>query len=118
MSELTTTQSERTATPRRWGAGLLLWALVPLLLLGVLLALLVVTGAGLGTRTAPPIEELTIDRITLPARDTIVVEVVYYIGGTLLVIAGLTGLSHSVMSGSESRLQHPIHNHTDPHQKR
>ena len=30
MSELTTTQSERTATPRRWGAGLLLWALVPL----------------------------------------------------------------------------------------
>jgi zinc transporter, ZIP family len=75
MSELTTTQSERTATPRRWGAGLLLWALVPLLLLGVLLALLVVTGAGLGTRTAPPIEELTIDRITLPARDAIVVEV-------------------------------------------
>jgi hypothetical protein len=33
------------------------------------LALLVVTGDGLSTRTAPPIEELTIDRITLPARE-------------------------------------------------
>ncbi len=50
-------------------------ALIPLLLLGGLLALLVVTGAGLGERTAPPIEELTIDRISLPARDQLVVEV-------------------------------------------
>jgi zinc transporter ZupT len=52
----------------------LLWALIPLLLLGVLLAMLVITGAGLGARTAPPIEELTIDRITLPAHNQIVVE--------------------------------------------
>jgi ZIP family zinc transporter len=74
MSELTTTQAE-AVTPRRWGAGALLWALIPLLLLGVLLAVLVITGAGLGTRTAPPIEELTVDRITLPAPGQIVVEV-------------------------------------------
>jgi zinc transporter ZupT len=74
MSNLATTPSE-TATPRRWGAGALLWALIPLLLLGVLLAVLVVSGAGLGVRTAPPIEELTIDRITLPAPSQIVVEV-------------------------------------------
>jgi zinc transporter, ZIP family len=52
-----------------------LFALIPLLLLGGLLALLVVTGAGLGARTAPPIEELTIDRISLPAVDQLVVEV-------------------------------------------
>src|SRR5215210_6677075 len=73
MAELTTTQSEVTPQ-RRWGSGTLLWALIPLLLLGVLLAILVVTGAGLGARTAPPIEELTVDRITLPARNQIVVE--------------------------------------------
>jgi zinc transporter, ZIP family len=74
MSEMTTTSSS-AATKRRWGASALLWALIPLLLLGVLLAVLVVTGAGLGARTAPPIEELTIDRITLPAPGQIVVEV-------------------------------------------
>lgn len=73
MSELSTTPPDTTA-PRRWGAGALLWALIPLLLLGVLLAMLVITGAGLGARTAPPIEELTIDRITLPAHNQIVVE--------------------------------------------
>src|SRR5215212_8720217 len=74
MSELTTTPPKERAAPRGWGAGALLWALIPLLLLGALLAFLVVTGAGLGTRTAPPIEELTIDRITLPARNQILVE--------------------------------------------
>jgi zinc transporter, ZIP family len=74
MSELTTTPSEERAAPRSWSAGALLWALIPLLLLGALLGLLVVTGAGLADRTAPPIEELTIDRITLPAHNQIVVE--------------------------------------------
>jgi len=74
MSELTTTPPEERSAPRGWGAGALLWALIPLLLLGALLAMLVVTGAGLGARTAPPIEELTIDRITLPARNQIMVE--------------------------------------------
>lgn len=73
MSEVSTTPPD-TTTPRRWGAGALLWALIPLLLLGVLLAMLVITGAGLGARTAPPIEELTIDRITLPERGQILVE--------------------------------------------
>jgi len=74
MSDFATTPPE-TATPRRWGAGALLWALLPLLLLGVLLAVLVVSGAGLGVRTAPPIEELTVDRIILPTPGQIVVEV-------------------------------------------
>ena len=74
MSEVTTAQPER-AGRSRWGATTVIWALLPLLLLGALLALLVVTGAGLGQRTAPPIEDLTIDRITLPAPGQIVVEV-------------------------------------------
>jgi zinc transporter ZupT len=74
MSEISTTPSV-TVAERRWGAGAVLWAVIPLLLLGVLLAVIVLTGAGLGTRTAPPIEELTIDRITLPAPDQIVVQV-------------------------------------------
>jgi ZIP family zinc transporter len=66
-------KTEPTRTPL--GVGVVLLALIPLLLLGGLLALLVVTGAGLGDRTAPPIEELTIDRMSLPARDEMVVEV-------------------------------------------
>lgn len=65
----------RAAGASRWDARTVLLALIPLLLLGGLLAVLVVTGAGLGSRAAPPIEELTIDRITLPARDVLVVEV-------------------------------------------
>ena len=71
--------TETTLPPRgetrSWDARAVLLALLPLLLLGGLLAVLVITGSGLGTRTAPPIEELTIDRITLPARDVMVVEV-------------------------------------------
>lgn len=67
--------TSEAAARSRFGAGALLLALIPLLLLGALLAMLVVTGAGLGSRTAPPIEELTVDRISLPARDQMVVEI-------------------------------------------
>lgn len=73
MSDLSTAQAEPAAN-RRAGAAWLAWALIPLLLLGALLAMLVVTGAGLGARTAPPIEELTVDRITLPAPGQIVLD--------------------------------------------
>lgn len=72
MAELESEQVRRTP---RLDSSLLIWAVIPLLLLGGLLAMLVVTGAGLGARTAPPIEELTVDRIMLPAPDQIVVEV-------------------------------------------
>lgn len=74
MAEFTPAHDHATA-PSRFSATVVLWALIPLLLLGALLALLVVSGAGLGARTAPPIEELTIDRITLPSRTEIVVDV-------------------------------------------
>lgn len=74
MAQVTTPQTEPARA--RMGVGAVFLALIPLLLLGGLLALLAVTGAGLGARTAPPIEELTIERISLPARDELLVEVV------------------------------------------
>ena len=72
MAEKTAPKEQQT---RSWNAGLVILLALPLLLLGALLAFLVVTGAGLGKRTAPPIGELTIDRITLPAQGQMVVEV-------------------------------------------
>jgi ZIP family zinc transporter len=60
---------------RPWNAGAVILVLIPLILLAGLLTFLLITGAGLSKRTAPPIEELTIDRITLPARDQMVVAV-------------------------------------------
>ncbi len=65
MAELESDQLARTRS-QGWTTSTVLLALIPLLLLGVLLAVIVVTGAGLGARTAPPIEELTVDRISLP----------------------------------------------------
>lgn len=70
-----TTLDSHKSGATNWSARTVLLALLPLLLLGALLAMLVITDSGLGTRVTPPIEELTIDRITLPARDMMVVEV-------------------------------------------
>jgi ZIP family zinc transporter len=44
-----------------------LYAVVPVLLLIGVLALIVATDAGLGDRSAPPIESLTVQRVRLPA---------------------------------------------------
>jgi len=57
------------------GFGWLL-ALVPLILLGIVLANLVITGGGLGRLSGPPVEQITIERITLPELGVIKVEVV------------------------------------------
>ncbi|MBI3958130.1 MAG: metal transporter [Chloroflexi bacterium] len=53
-----------------------LLALIPLLLLGVVLAYLVATGGGLSELAGPPVEQVSIQRITLPAPGQIRVEVV------------------------------------------
>ena len=53
-----------------------LLVLLPLLLLGVVLAYLVVTGGGLIDLAGPPVEQITIQRITLPEPGLIRVEVV------------------------------------------
>jgi ZIP family zinc transporter len=54
----------------------LVWAIVPLLLLAAVLALIVRTDAGLGLRTVPPIETLSVQRVLLPAPGEIELEVV------------------------------------------
>lgn len=59
------------------GAGMTwLLALVPLLLLGGVLAWIVISGAGLRELAGPPVEHLTVQRITLPEAGLIRVEVV------------------------------------------
>jgi hypothetical protein len=53
-----------------------IWVLVPLLLLGVVLGYLVSTGGGLTELAGPPVEQITIERITLPEPGLIQVRVV------------------------------------------
>lgn len=64
-------EPKTTMTPRT-----LLWAVVPLLLLAAALALIVRTNGGLGDRTVPPIETLSVQRVTLPAPNLIELTVV------------------------------------------
>jgi ZIP family zinc transporter len=52
------------------------WAVVPLLLLAGVLLWIVRSDAGLGSRTAPPIETLSVQRVTLPAPGQIELDVV------------------------------------------
>src|SRR5918999_2774635 len=58
-------------TPR--GPGWMLLGLLPLLGLGVLLALIVLNGAGIERRDVPPVEDLTVTRVALPTRHEFVV---------------------------------------------
>jgi zinc transporter ZupT len=75
QTERSTSLASRPAAARLGGLG---WALVllPLLLLGVVLAWLVATGGGLADLAGPPLEQVTIQRITLPEPGVIRVEVV------------------------------------------
>ena len=76
MTETTRTQPP-TASPSGGlsGAAWLL-ALVPLVLLGIVLAYLVVTGGGLTELAGPPVEQVAVERVTLPEPGIIRVEVV------------------------------------------
>jgi zinc transporter ZupT len=76
MSE--TTFSERTsASPSRPGtARWVLLGLLPLALLAVVMVAIFVTGGGIGNRAAPPVEELSIQRVRLPEPNLIVLDVV------------------------------------------
>ncbi|HUG14324.1 MAG TPA: hypothetical protein VMM78_04825 [Thermomicrobiales bacterium] len=58
-------------TPRSIALGLL-----PLVLLAGVLALIVATDGGFGERTAPPIEELSVQRVTLPEPNVIELNVI------------------------------------------
>ena len=69
------TSTELTTPSRISGAGWLL-ALIPLLLLGLILTYIVITGGGLAQLAGPPVEQIAIQRITLPQPGLILVEVV------------------------------------------
>src|SRR5215207_1681904 len=57
------------------GPAWVLLGLLPLLGLGVLLATIFIYGVGVGRSDAPPIEELTVGRVTLPTENELVVHV-------------------------------------------
>lgn len=72
------TREPQTEGSRRGGRGGFGWALalIPLLLLGLVLAYLVATGGGLRELAGPPLERVKIERITLPEPGVIRLEVV------------------------------------------
>jgi ZIP family zinc transporter len=57
------------------GPAWVLLGLLPLLGLGVLLALILANGVGVGRSDAPPVEDLTVGRVTLPTENELVVHV-------------------------------------------
>lgn len=69
-------QTVSTPEPRRSSGAVWALALVPLVLLGIVLTYLVITGGGLTELAGPPVEQVAIERITLPRPGLIQVEVV------------------------------------------
>lgn len=69
--------SEQTlSTPTGRSVGRYAWAVLPLILLAAVIALFLSTGAGVQSPAGlPPIEELTIQRVMLPAPTELIVEV-------------------------------------------
>ena len=57
------------------GPGWIFLGLLPLLGLGVLLALIVLNGAGVGRQDAPPVEDLSVQRVALPTESEFVLTV-------------------------------------------
>ncbi len=62
--------------PKRLSGAAWGLALIPLILLGLVLSYLVVTGGGLTTLAGPPVEKITIQRVTLPEPGIVRVEVI------------------------------------------
>lgn len=80
-----TTIDETRATPphitddeqsSRWSLRWIALGLLPLVLLAGVLAVIIATDGGLGDRTVPPIEQLNVQRVTLPAENEIQLSVV------------------------------------------
>jgi ZIP family zinc transporter len=59
----------------RRGPGWVLLGLLPLLGLGVLLAFIVLNGAGVGREDAPPVEDISVGRVALPTEAEFVLSV-------------------------------------------
>jgi zinc transporter ZupT len=71
-----TTQAPGNGEPRGISGAAWVLALVPLILLGLVLTYLVVSGGGLTALAGPPVEQVSIQRITLPEPGVIRVDVV------------------------------------------
>lgn len=71
-----TTETQPTPATSRLGGIAWVLVLVPLLLLGVLIAYIVLTGGGLTDLAGPPVEQISIQRILLPEPGVIQVEVI------------------------------------------
>jgi zinc transporter ZupT len=76
MSETTRSETPAASSPGGLSGAAWLLALVPLVLLGIVLTYLVLTGGGLTELAGPPVEQIAIQRITLPQPGVIQVEVV------------------------------------------
>jgi zinc transporter ZupT len=75
MDGVLTTEVAGARRPNVRGLGLAVLALAPLLLLGAVIGLIAWTGAGLRPSGAPPVEDLAIQRISLPRPGLIELEV-------------------------------------------
>ncbi|PYE50936.1 ZIP family metal transporter [Deinococcus yavapaiensis] len=64
------------ATPVRKPSAVWAFALVPIALLGVLIAYLVITGGGLRELSGPPVEQVKVTRVTLPSEGLVRLQVV------------------------------------------
>lgn len=71
-----TTQTTPAQNPARLSGTVWLLALIPFILLGVVLAYIVATGGGLTELAGPPVEHVSITRITLPQPGVIQVDVI------------------------------------------
>lgn len=80
MSETTappeTTAPDATRERTPWNLRWIALGLLPLVLLVAVLAVIVATDGGIGDRNAPPIEELNVQRVTLPKPGEIKVQIV------------------------------------------
>jgi hypothetical protein len=63
-------------TDKRFSGKTLTLAILPLILLGIVMTYLVITGGGLKKMAGPPLEQITIQRVTLPNPGLILLEVV------------------------------------------
>ena len=70
------TTETTTSEPKRANGAVWILALIPLILLGIVLAYLVTTGGGLTELAGPPVQHVSVQRITLPEEGVIQVEVV------------------------------------------
>src|SRR5690606_19007941 len=77
-TDMTTTASQTPASsqPHRLSGAAWGLALVPLVLLGIVLTYLVVTGGGLTELAGPPVEQIAIQRVILPEPGIIQIDVV------------------------------------------